>query len=68
MNNYYRTNDYDINLIKTILIVYDELGKDRTNKLISILNKKTNKRYNPKGKIKDNQKTLKKYKTNNLKK
>ena len=68
MNNYYRTNDYDINLLKTILTVYDELGKDRTNKIIRILNKKVKKRYSTVNKIKDNHKTLIKYKSKNVNK
>ena len=55
--------EYDINLIKTILITDCGIGIKRTNKLIYMLEKKLDKRYNPENKIKDNEKMLLKYKS-----
>jgi len=61
MEKYYRDVECDINLIETILISDINLGKTRTNKLISILNKKKSKRYNMKNKERDLKKSLRKY-------
>ncbi len=66
MDSYYRDLDLDINLIETILLVQDDLGKERTNKLISLLNKKMKKRYSRETKTKDTKKSLVKYKTINF--
>lgn len=64
LNNYYRYSDSDINRLETILLVQDDLGKERTNKLISLLNKKREKRYSKGTKTKDMKKTLVKYRNN----
>ena len=66
MEKYYRDDDFNINTIRTILSVQDNLGKERTNKLISLLNKKIQKRYNLEDKRKDNVKMLIKYRVRRI--
>ena len=67
MEKYYRPETFSINDIKTILTVQDGLGKKRINKLIYLLNKRIDKRYNIYNKQKDNKKMLKKYRKGMMK-